>query len=95
MSYSYSRKEGLLNHIMMNPITFLLALFMLTQTSNTNQQSNVQHAAVGYNECLITMPADNEPVLKDSEINSEPQNSSPAIQTFVSGKCANNVIIIL
>jgi hypothetical protein len=79
----------------MNPITFLLALFMLTQTSNTNQQSDVQHAAVGYNICRIARPADNEPVLKDSEINSEQQKSFPGREPFPSDKYANYVIITL
>jgi hypothetical protein len=92
----------------MKPIIFLLALFMLTLMSSINEKSNAKTFVVGYNGCQIAMPADNKKVplyqgettdndtfIKDSKPDSEPQKCSPAMQTCLSGKCVNNVFIVL
>jgi hypothetical protein len=108
MAYSIARIERLLKHFMMKPIIILLALFMLTFMSSINEQSNAKTFVDGYNECQVAMPADtkkvtfyqgetsdNDTFIKGSKPDSEPQKSSPAMQTCLSGKCVNNIVVIL
>ena len=91
---------------MMKLIIFIASLTVLMLISQHNQNNSTVSAA-GNHEANMIVPGETrtpfygpeyigiDPVPIESEPNADGQLSSYAMETFLSGKCMNNVLIIL